>query len=156
MKPSKPKPGELSAFIELVDATEILDAKTVDDLFHQLLRDDPSMVSEGPKWNQDFTVPMEFIIEYRDTAIPDFAALLDPIGERLMSGEYLIFEEKVRHVYRLDGSMRTILVTHEHVEYIDASAAVADLRMKALAIKEENDRAANSNAADADFDSDTN
>jgi len=113
--------GRITGWLELLDASEILEAKRVNDLINDLGSDDENWESEPMGWNSDFTLPMQYEVVYWRDKMPDVALMLDNVAELLCTSEYLLFEEKTRRALNDENSYRMILVTKDNVQYLPGS-----------------------------------
>ena len=110
--------GRITGWVELLDASEIMEAKRVNDLLNNLGAGDENWEAEPAKWNKSFNLPFEYEVTYWEEPMPDMASKLEGVAELLAEGEYLIFEEKTRHVFNTENSYRMILVVKDHVQFL--------------------------------------
>jgi hypothetical protein len=144
---------KLTAWIELIEATPLINPKMVAERLNCIGKGDPCYASAGVTFSEDGRTPLCMEIIYSGRKMFDFAHRLDAVAELLNDGEYLLFEEKTQRNLDGESSTRVIIVANGTVEFMCGCSFYWQLKTKVLArqAKEREQEKKRAQSRDTDF-----
>lgn len=118
----------LHGWLELVDCSVLFNPNAVTQDLLEIVEQDPAWECDGVLWNEDNTsiISME-LLRWDEPAPSDMASFFEPLTHHLLSGEYLVFEGKLRFGH-LTNTLMVLLVSTRGVFIADGKGLAAEIK----------------------------